>query len=124
MTVASHRGRLWLTTFMAALTLGSFVFAAWSFHSLSQSLTTSRAQAERTEAATAELCGLGSTLKDVVVGGIAVVYAELQDPNVPESTHKADRAFLRRFRADLDTVNFLIGNPHSACQRASTKGTP
>ncbi len=70
-------------------------------------------------AAVQELCAQGTTLRDVVIGGIAVVYAELQDPNVPDATHSADRMFLARFHKDLRAVNFLLNNPNSACQRAT-----
>lgn len=110
--------RFWLglTTFSAA---AAILLASWALYGRFEQTNANRAQVRENQLAVVELCGLGTTLRDVVIGGIAVVHAELQDPDVPEATHIADRMFLARFRKDLRTVDFLLNDPNSACHRAA-----
>ncbi len=96
----------------AAAAAASILLAAWAIYGRFD-------QSTLNTHAIQELCGQGTTLRDVVIGGIAVVHAELQDPNVPEATHVADRKFLARFRGDLRSIDFLLNNPHSACSQAT-----
>lgn len=112
--VSSRTATVGLTTAIIALIvaiLGNLMVLV-----LAQSQTSAnRALIERNQVTIRQLCARGHVIADVIEGGIAVVTAERNDPNVPAATHVADDKFIAQFNADLDQIQREFASPQSLC---------